>query len=335
MDDIDNGRVALGRTHASAASQRREYADVDLTGIDPVHWAETRERVAILRAWCANGRHPRSEALAAAERMGVTVSHFYRLVAAWKKHRDARRVSGHPTRRGDTREPRSDPTEAQAIMNRVINERGTEARFTDVLTEVRSVCARAGVAAPSSSLVHKMMMRARQAPASGMAWAVDDVALAVVNCLLPVIADGGTVDAPDLVLAVERPGGIIVGHHLVTSGNATAEAREMLACLTASTDRHLLVAATLAGAVDLDAESVGSDISPTGTPRARAHEARIEVVRRSTLLSTTLGSYIDSIPIRHRRRPDRAPGPWKPLSPADAVAAVDLAVAAHNAARRG
>ena len=266
--------------------------------------------------------------------MGTTVSHFYRLVATWKKHRDARRVSGHPSRRGTDTSTQWFAGEARSIMMRVIEEHGRDARITDVLAAVRTDCAAAGVAPPSASLVHKMMMRARQAPVPGTAGEVDDVALAVVSCLLPVIAVGGSVDAPDLVLAVERPGGIIVGHRLVTDADATAAAREMLAGLAASTGRPIIVAAPLADAVDRDAEVVGHGASPNGGPRVRAQDARIQVVRRSTLLSTTLGSYIDSIPIRHRRYPDRAPGPWKPLSPTDAVAAVDIAVAAHNAARR-
>lgn len=195
MNDMEDGRLASG--HDAGAT------DIDLMGIDPLHWADTRERVAILRGWCANARHSRSEALAAAARMGVTVSHFYRLVSAWKKHRDARLVSGHNGRRGDTRDQhgaRPVTDNARAIMDRVIGRRGTEARFTDVRAEVRSECAAAGIAPPSSGLVHKAMMRARQAQSGAAAGPIDDVAVAVVECLLPVMAGDGTVATPELVL---------------------------------------------------------------------------------------------------------------------------------------
>ncbi|WP_174290973.1 hypothetical protein [Sphingomonas bacterium] len=352
MNEIENGRVAPGRRRTPVTTTSIEEAattaDVDLAGIDPVHWAETRERVAILRAWCANGRHPRHEALAAAARMGTTVSHFYRLVATWKRHRDARLVSGHSTRRGDTRHAQAIAAAAQAIITRVIDARGTEARFTDVLAEVRSECAAADVTPPSSGLVHKMMMRARQSSTGGTTGKADDVAVAVVSCLLPVALNGGTVDAPELVLAVERPGGIIVGHRMVIGEDVVAEARTLLGDLAARAGGRILVAAPLAdavnqgavnqGAVDQDAvdqDAVGDEPNAAPPPLVIAQDARIEVSSRSTLLSTMLGSYIDSIPIRHRGHATRAPGPWRPLSPADAVAAVDLAVAAHNARRRG
>lgn len=345
MEDIERRRVAPDRTRVSAAhsfptrvvdaAADTAPTDIDLTGVDPVHWAETRERVAILRAWCANGRHPRREAIAAAERMGTTVSHFYRLVATWKRHRDARSVSGHPARRGDARQSRSVPTEAQAIMGRVIDERGTGARFTDVRAEVMSECAVAGVAPPSSGLIHKAMMRARQAPAGGTTGQVEDVALAVVSCLLPVDAGGVTVNAPELVLAVERPGGIIVNHHLAIDGDVVTGARGLLNGLAAPNGGRIVVAATLAGAVDDDPDGIGRDACPSDGSRSLMRGAHVEMVRRSTLLSTTLGGFIDSIPIRHRSHATRAPGPWRPLSAADAIRAVDLAIAAHNARRRG
>lgn len=341
MSDIEEGRLASQRADARAtlsAGHEAVSAEVDLTGIDPLHWADTRERVAILRAWCANGRHPRSEALAAAARMGVTVSHFYRLVSAWKKHRDARLVSGHNGRRGDTRDQhgaRPVADDARAIMDRVIGRRGTEARFTDLRAEVRSECAADGIAPPSSGLVHKAMMRARQAQSGAAAGPVDDVAVAVVECLLPVMAGDGTVATPELVLAVERPGGVIVGHRLVIDGDVVAAARPLVAQTAAEHHRRVTVVATLAGAVAHDGCDSDEDAATTDAPCAGARDARIQVVRRSTLLSTTLGSYIDSIPIRHRSHAARKAGPWRPLSPDDAVTAVDLAVAAHNAARRG
>ena len=331
MEDSHNGRPAPERTRASATGSAETPAEgtgIDLTGIDPVHWAEASERVRILRAWCANGRHPRKEALEAAERMGTSVTHFYRLVATWKKHRDARLVSGHPARRGAERAPKSMPDDARAIMRRVVAERGPAARFTDVRKQVRSECAAAGVRAPSSGMVHREMMRDRQSGAPAIGGAPRDIAVAAVACLLPVMIEGGVIDTPNLVLAVERPGGVIVAHRLVLNGDAVGAAREVVERLSANPDVPIVVVPALGRAVEAGA--------PTASPSdARAPGVRIEVTTRSTLLSTTLGSYIDSIPIRHRRHTARSPGPWKPLSPADAVAAVDLAIAAHNAARRG
>jgi hypothetical protein len=332
MEDDEHGRSAPGRTRAPTTRATDVttvgHAGVDVSGIDPVHWAETSERVAILRAWCAEERHARREVIEAAERMGTSVTHFYRLVATWKKFRDARRVSGHPARRGDERAPKSMPADARAILRRVAAARGPEARFSDVLAEVRSECADAGVRAPSSGMVHREMMRVRQTGISAKGGTPGDVAIAVVACLLPVTAEGSTIEAPDLVLAVERPNGTILAHRLVLDGNTIGAAREVLASVTAIPSASIVVAGALGEAVDEDA--------PAGeSVRERAHGVGIGVATRSTLLSTTLGSYLDSIPIRHRRHTARAPGPWRPLSAADATAAVDLAVAAHNAARRG
>ena len=333
MEDIKHGRDAPARSRVSVAptlssDSAAVTADIDLTGVDPVHWAETSKRVAILHAWCANGRHPRHEAVAAAERMGTSVTHFYRLVATWKKHRDVCRVSGYPARRGDERGAKTVAADAHAILQRVIVDLGADARFTDVLAKVRSECAAAGVQAPSSGLVHRILMRARQSASFRKAETRDDIAVALVACLLPVTVKGRTLNAPGLVLAVERPGGVIRAHRLLLDEDRTGAARAVLSDISREADARVILAASLRDAV----EGGGP---PNDFLDARIQNICIEIATRATLLSTTLGSYIDSIPIRHRRFGSRAPGPWKPLLPADAVAAIDLAVAAHNAARCG
>lgn len=330
MKDIEHGRSTPGGTRAPAAPYDGGGAaiGVDLTGIDPVHWAETAERVTILRAWCTTRRHTAAEAVAAAGRLCVGVKHFYRLVATWKRYRDVRRVSGHPVRRGDERGARSVAADAHAIAQRVIDGRGPSARFTDVLSDVNSMCAEAEIAAPSSGMVHRTLMRARQSATLSADTAPQDVAVGVVACVLPVATHGGTVDAPDLVLAVERPGGRIVAHRLVPDGDRMEGARALLEGLSAASSLPIVVSASLGEALD---EAQAGGVSS----RAGTQNAPIKVSSRSMLLSTTLGSYIDSIPIRHRRHAARAPGPWSPLKPAAAVTAIDCAVAAHNASRAG
>lgn len=294
---------------------------VDLSGVDPVHWAETRERVRILRDWVAGGRHTRMEGEAAAARMGVSVAHFYRLVATWKKHRDARLVSGQSALRGEPRARRSVTTAARAGVDAAIARLGADARYVDVLAAVRAACVSADISAPSAGTIHNILMRARRSDGSSAQAPREDVAVASVAVLLPVEIDGIVIDAPDLVLAVERPGGRILHHRLVVDGDRTAVASDMLVALSTVDDAPIIVAPSLAAAVIGKSE-----------PR---QSTRASVAKHATLLTRALGDAIDNLPIRHRPHARRATAPWRPLSQDDAVAAIDMAVAAHNAARRG
>lgn len=73
MEGIEHERMAPGSARVSTEADCcvSKVIRENLMGIDPVHWAETEKRIAILNSWCATKRHAAADAVAAAERMGV------------------------------------------------------------------------------------------------------------------------------------------------------------------------------------------------------------------------------------------------------------------------
>lgn len=295
-------------------------APVDLTGVDPIHWAEARRRVAILREWCATKRHSRAQCVEAAARMGVSVKHFERLVVTWKRFGEARRVSGSGSRRGEPRTSRAMPEATRLAIDAAITALGPTARFTDILAEVGRRCHDAGIPAASYGMVHYVLMRARAVQAAGGTGGVHEIRIARVACILPVVLDGRIEELPEVVLAVSAPDGMIVAHHAAVDGDlADATAKVIGDILRSGANAPVTLAAHLAETLD--------------AAGARPANAQIIDATASELVTTLLGSHIDSIPIRHRRGARIRAWPAEPLNQADAAMAIDLAVDAHNRAR--
>lgn len=295
--------------------------DIDLSGVDPRRWAETRRRIGIIREWIAGGRHSKQEGAEYAERIGLSYKQFMRLVSAWKKHGEPARLDGAGMKRGATRESRMPPVTRQAVMD-AIAALGPDARFVDVVREAERRSREAGTHAPSAGMIHYMLMRARQQ--AGPRAGAPEVLIGRIGCRLPMIDGEEVTSTPELIVAVLAPEGIIVAHELVLAGDIDLAFAKVLAQTVP------------ARAGDLRERQVvlGKELS-VGRELASCLPARFRVAPVGQDLARLLGSFIGTIPIRHRIRSSKtAPAAVdSPLSVADAIRAIQIAVEAHNAAR--
>lgn len=290
-------------------------APIDLSGVDPTRWDETRRRVAILREWCAKKRHPRSECDEAAAKMGVSVGQFVRLVAVWKTHGDAVRVSGANRRRGAILTSSALPQATLDAIDGTITELGPAAGFTSIRDEVSRRCRDAGTQPPSDSMVHYMLMRARRDVGPGRDVGDGRLLVGHVDLLLPIDNGLGATVIPALMLAVEEDSRIVVAHRLLRSpppwdDEVASILVEVSGLRPTGSDRVITVAG------DLNPPQ-GTRVTRAGGPRLLAH---------------VLGSHLDTLPLRHQRtrvgEVRRAPG--DPVSSSDAELAVAAAITAHN-----
>jgi hypothetical protein len=290
-------------------------ATVDLSQVDPTRWAETRRRVAILREWCAKPRHSKAETKAAAARMGLSTGQFNRLVASWKAHGDAARISGANRRRGAAQSQSSLPTATRAAIDGAIAALGPDAGFTSIREEAARRCREAATPTASDGMVHYLIMRARRDRSSPKAVASGRLLVGHVEVLLPISDEEGASSTPTLLLAVEEDSRRIVAHRLMTHGAPwTGDLASLLAEVAQRPGSYGHPIVAVAGDLDLPN---GVDVVRVGGPR---------------LLAPILGSHLDTLPLRHQRtRPGeirRVPG--QPVSKFDAHLAVNTAIRAHN-----
>jgi hypothetical protein len=327
---------AMGPSHRAISSEHPEkrgkevrptngsggmaaHASIDLTGIDPVHWAEARRRVAILREWCATARHSKAEGEVYARRMGVSVKHFARLVAVWRKHGDVVRIAGAGSPRGTPRKAVRLPAATHRAIAETIAELGSSADFELVRREAERRCEAAGTRTASTGMVHHLLMRARQQGEAADSATKPVILIGRVRLLLPVDVGSGVAE-PDLLLAMVKCGGQILGHRLILNDNLAASASELLAELS-----------TEGGAMEGATTILSSDVARAlgGAPRPAAKHGK-----RSRLLSKELGSSLAGLPVRHQGKRCESHGIASALNPEDAAEAVEAAVAKHNASRR-
>lgn len=247
--------------------------------------------------------------------MGLSVGQFTRLVASWKAHGDAVRVSGSNRRRGASIGTSALPAATRAAIVEAIAAMGTDAGFQDIRREAARRCLDAGTPEASEGMVHYLLMRARRDTAPKLNDDCNRLLIGHVEVLLPIAKRHPTTDMPTLLLAVAEAGRRIVAHRLVIDDASLSKAahsilREVQRTRAADRDATIVVAG------DLPIASSAA-FHREGGPR---------------LLAAILGSHLDTLPLRHQRRRAgevrRAPG--KPITRSDALAAVAAAVAAHN-----
>lgn len=300
------------------------HTEDDLTRLDPARWAEARLRVAVLRHWCEKPRHRRVEAESAAERLGVSVKHFERLVAVWKKSGDIMQVAGGGANRGAPRGSMRLPAETQKAVLAATAALGPRADFGAVQREAKARCDRLGTPEASAGMVHYLLMRARQFERAGDGAGSTDLIVGRVRVLLPVQTAAGVIADPDLLLAVTENTRVVSSHRLVLDRALGAPASDLLEELEdgepGKSDKRIIV---------------GRDVSDAIAQAAFASPVRPSVISAtgSRVLSKLLGSWLAGLEIRHQgfekeRRSVRAA-----IDPTDAENAILLAVNAHNRAR--
>lgn len=305
--------------------------DIDLSGVDPRRWGETRRRIEIIREWIAGGRHTKQEGDEYAERIGLNYKQFMRLVSAWKKHGDPTKLDGAGMKRGERRDSRMPEATSQAVLD-AIAALGPDARFVDVAAEAGRRCRDASTPAASTGMIHYLLMRARQQ--AGPRTGDQEILIGRVGCRMPTIIEDRIVPTPELIVAVLAPEGIIIAHELVVESDRLAAAASVLSQVLAQVLPEALAQPASSKAWKGRPIILAKELD-VGSKLARSMPALLKVAPGSPELARLLGSYIGTIPIRHRiRAANFAPAAVDaPLAPADARRAIGIAVQAHNTAR--
>lgn len=292
----------------------------DLSGVDPARWPEIRRRIATLDEFIAYKRPAARLRRRYAKRLGLSESQFLHLARVWRMKRDPASIPGARSRIAVKRAPRL-PAASVEIARSVIDELGPLARRRDVLAQVAERSREAGVAIPSDTTITNMLAEARATAPPG-----DDAApeLLVDGCSvkLPVAADGDVV-MPRVLLAVALPERRIVGFEISCTSADRLSATRLMATVRASAPE---------GAMPINVRA------PHASPAERTEIGAVppEHARNRPTLARVLGDRIGDLGIIHQegkaRRATALVGARhaSALAPADAVRAIENAIAIHN-----
>lgn len=307
---MTDAETAGGGLAASATN-----ADLDMSGVDPLRYAEMRRRIAVIREFIATERKPKTVREAFAARLGVGEKQFMRLVSTWCALGDdarAAQLDGATSGKGGRRPRRGGlKPETRAVVADVINNLGSDASLAAMLEAVRHLAASRGVAPPARSSIWNMLMEARSQGAPSHQ--EPGVVTGVVFARIPVVIasdDNLTLDAihPAIALAVRSPDGAILAYD-VGMGAINADARRLVLRPTFGE-----------GPEDADAD-VGDDDEHRLPALLGGRIAGIRILHRPSLASPAASL------VRSRRD--------APISPDDAHRLIAVAIAEHNEARAG
>lgn len=292
----------------------------DLSGVDPVRWPEIRRRVAILDEFVALRRPSAGTRSRYAERLGLSGSQFLHLARVWRIKRDPASIPGARSRIAVKRRPRL-PAASTQVAREVIDDLGPFARRRDVLAAVAERSRSAGVSPPSDTTVTKMLAAART-QASPADHLTPELLIDGCSVKLPVVC-GEEVVMPRVLVAVALPERRIVAADI-------GFGPERPPSLTRLMER--VRTASVADGTPLRVRA------PHVTSAERASIGAIppEHARNLPTLARLLGDRISDLGIIHQEGKARHARSLvgarhaSPLAPADAVRAIDDAIAAHN-----
>ncbi len=294
--------------------------DLDMTGVDPMRWAEVRRRVAVVKEFLAIPWPTDADRTKHAARLSLSVNQFYALVRAWQEYGRASAIAGSAATKGRKRAtgPRHLDADVKKLATDVIAELGPDVTSAGAVAAVRKAAEEKGMKGPSKSTIWNMLMDARRDRTPSIA----NAGLIVGRCFLrlPVSTDG-IIGFPPIMLAVRDGDGAVVAASLAAAGHVT--------------DRMAPVVIEAAGGTDILVEGAYAapfEITYAGTQRATPYKVR-------TALSKVLGRGIGNVQIVYQ--PARAVSPSavlrnsmdQALTSDDAEKAIKDAIGRHNLSR--
>lgn len=294
--------------------------DLNMTGVDPMRWAEVRRRVAVVKDFLAISAPTEADRTSHAARLDLSVNQFYALVRAWQEYGRASAIAGSAATKGRKRAtgPRHLDIEVKKLAIDVIAALGPDVTNAEAVAAVRRAADEKGMKAPSKSTIWNMLMETRRDRASSTA----NAGLIVGRCFLrlPVSTDG-TIGFPPIMLAVRDGDGAVVAASLSTADDVT--------------DRIAPVVVEAAGGSEILVEGASAsafEITYAETRRATPYRIR-------TALSRALGRGIGNVQLVYQ--PARAVAPSavlrnskdRALTSDDAEKAIRAAIDEHNLKR--
>lgn len=182
----------------------------DLTGVHPLLWDKTRARIAAIEEYLRIPLPELADEERLAERLGIGLSHFRKLVGLWIRHRRASMLPDTSLSRVGLRRRGLAPDTSQ-VLEQVIAELGAAAPVAEVEQKLRERCAALSLKPPADQTVRRRMEKIRVAANND---AEGERALIVDHCAveLPVRTRSGNMTVPIVTLAIAIPENVIVAH---------------------------------------------------------------------------------------------------------------------------
>lgn len=282
-------------------------ADLDMSGVDPLRYAEMRRRVAVIREFIAIERPQKAVREVFAARLGVGEKQFMRLVAIWRslgnKARAAHLDGATSGKGGERRRQGGLGTDVRAVVADVIADLGSDATLTATLAAVRRVASQRNLTPPSRSSVWNLLMEARSQGAPSRQ--EPGIVSGTVFAKLPVVIGAGAgTQYPAIVLAVRSPDGTILSFQVKIGSVEIGALQQVLKRASEGND------------------IVSDDDNGRWLPSLLGRRiAGIGIIHRPSLASPATAL------VRSKRD--------APISPDDARRLIAAAVAKHNLARSG
>jgi hypothetical protein len=290
--------------------------NLDLSGIDPLRWAETRARVATIESYIAIKHPTDAEMLEHAARLGLGKTQFLGLVRAWQAHGTAVALAG-TVRQRTRRQWRSLSKTTNAIMAETLDRLGPDVKLAQATKAIEVAFGAEGLKAPSRQTIWRRLMalRADKGSASG----VGDVIVAKCFLELPTLVGTDAV-LPVLVLAADPSDGRILAS---TIGFEQVHIQRITDVLGKMTPATVVFAEGGLGEA-FDDLPLQMRIATHGTARRLLARVIGKRLGRLKLRYATAGKSADSL---LTAKSDQA------LSIVDAMTAIEDAIRQHNSQR--
>lgn len=181
--------------------------NLDLSGVAPLRWAETRARVATIESFIAIEYPTEAERLEHASRLGLGKTQFLGLVRAWKAHGTAVSLAGTVRERASRHHWRSISERRERIMAETLDRLGPDVKLVQATKAIEDAFGAEGLVSPSRQTIWRRLMAVRAV--RGSASGAGDVIVAKCFLELPTLVDAETI-LPSLVLAADAVDGMIL-----------------------------------------------------------------------------------------------------------------------------
>ena len=307
-------------------------SEPDFSGINPLRVPTARKRLAAIQEYLAIPNRTTQDKIRVAESIGLSRWAFQRLVKAWIQYKRVDLLVENKKVR-ETKKL-SVSARVRAILQEEVARAGPEASLSTVTPAIQRRCEAEGLKMPSAGTIYNHIKRAR-AETPGMIGGPPRIAIGRLSFRLPVKAEMSEAIAnhmPQTLVAVALPECFVL-HHVISVDADRPPSIELLV-------EKLLEGQTLDGeqrSVQIEA----MDLQLTRPIFERFGISKSGRNGRSTQkeLSRAFGEKFGSlVPVYtpNRGRPARKSVLTRqdePLTEADAVAAIEAAIAANNLSR--
>lgn len=183
--------------------------EVDLSGVDPLKWAEVRRRIKAVRRYMALEKPTAADREHFAGQLGLGAQQFNNLVKAWRLRRDVNALSPGVRRSGVKSKSKEGGVHpgARALAAELIAERGAVTTLDEMFEAVSSSCAEKSLPVPSRSTVWLLMKEAEEASVGQ-----GDPKMLIGRAFLKMPVDTGrSITFPEVTVAINLPERFIIG----------------------------------------------------------------------------------------------------------------------------